>query len=157
MQCEGSGGVPLRTKVLIVGYGNSLRSDDGFGWQAAERLADLIDDPDVDVRALHQLTPELAEPLSQAGYAIFLDAAREGTPGELRTQRLEPEPPGASTHHLTPAGLLALARELYGHAPAAVLLTAAGATFEFGATLSEVMEAALGEVCGRVLALLQEL
>ena len=26
--------------VLVVGYGNALRTDDGLGWHAAERLAD---------------------------------------------------------------------------------------------------------------------
>ena len=25
-------------RVLIIGYGNPLRGDDGFGWHAAERL-----------------------------------------------------------------------------------------------------------------------
>jgi hydrogenase maturation protease len=149
--------MPCAGKVLILGYGNPLRTDDGFGWQAAERLIALVDDPNVDIRPLDQLTPELAEPLSRAGQAIFIDAAREGTPGELCRQPIEPQPAGAFTHHVTPATLLALARDLYGHAPAAVLFTAAGLSFDFGQTLSESMEAALGEVCARVLSLLQEL
>jgi hydrogenase maturation protease len=145
MRCAG--------RVLILGYGNALRADDGFGRQAAERLVALVADPDIDIRAIHQLTPELAEPLSRAGRAIFIDAAREGAPGELRQQRIEPAPCGAFTHHLTPSALLVLARDLYGHAPPAVLFTAAGASFRYGQILSETMEAALGQV----VSLLQEL
>jgi hydrogenase maturation protease len=144
-------------KVLILGFGNPLRGDDGFGWNAAERLAALVGDPLVDIRPLHQLTPELAEPVSQVGYAIFIDASREGTPGELRIQPLQPAPAGAFTHQLTPAALLALARDLYGRAPEAVLFASAGESFEYVMELSEPLQAALGEVCTRVLSLLQEL
>ena len=146
-----------RKKVLILGYGNPLRADDGFGWEVVQRLAGIIDDPKVDVRAAHQLTPELAEPISRAGRVIFIDAARQGTPGELSRQRIQPEPAGALTHHVTPAALLALASELYGSAPQAELFSAAGVSFDYGLALSAPMEAALGAVCRRVLSLLQEL
>ena len=47
-------------RVLIIGYGNPLRADDGVGWQAARRLAELRQDEFVETLALHQLTPELA-------------------------------------------------------------------------------------------------
>ena len=147
MKCEG--------KVLILGYGNPLRADDGFGWQAAERL--MAEAPNLDIRALHQLTPELAEPLSQANHAIFIDAAREGVPGELRQHPVEPQPAGAFTHHITPPALLALARDLYGRVPQAVLFTAAGASFEHGMELSADVQQAVGKVCERVLSYLQEL
>ena len=144
-------------KVLILGFGNPLRGDDGFGWKAAERLSALVDDPLVDIRALHQLTPELAEPVSQAGYAIFIDASCEGSPGELRMQALEAAPAGLFTHQLTPAAMLALALDLYGRAPEAVLFASAGESFEYVMELSKPLQATLGEVCTRVLSLLQEL
>jgi hypothetical protein len=53
----------LRGQVLIVGYGNPLRGDDGLGWRAAERLRTVIQDAGVEILALHQLTPELMETL----------------------------------------------------------------------------------------------
>ena len=55
--------------VLVIGYGNALRTDDGFGWHAAGRLAA---DPRLDgaeILQLHQLTPELALDISRAGFA----------------------------------------------------------------------------------------
>ena len=44
--------------VLVVGYGNALRTDDGVGWHAAERLADDPRLADATVIAVHQLTPD---------------------------------------------------------------------------------------------------
>jgi Ni,Fe-hydrogenase maturation factor len=47
------------------------------------------------------------------------------------------------THHLTPAALLACARELYGACPAAVVLSVEGTDFGYRDTLSPGVEAAL--------------
>jgi hydrogenase maturation protease len=128
----------MMARVLIIGYGNPLRGDDAFGYVAAERLRQLIRDPEVDVVAVQQLTPELMEPLSRATRAVFLDAAAEGKPGTISERRIQPLPAApAFTHFATPEALLAGARALYGSAPAALLLTVAGAGFEFGAPLSE--------------------
>ena len=127
-----------RLRVLIVGYGNPLRGDDGFGWRAAERLKELIDDRGIGVLTLHQLTPELMELLSRAGFAVFLDARQGANPGEILERPLDPRPApaGAFTHHLTPEGLLGGALALYGHAPQAVLITVTGRNFELSERLS---------------------
>ena len=52
-------------RVLILGYGNPLRSDDGLGWQVAVQLFRTNTSPEVLVLPCHQLTPELAEPISR--------------------------------------------------------------------------------------------
>jgi hydrogenase maturation protease len=144
-------------RILILGYGNLLRGDDGFGCQAARRLAAAIEDPAVDVRELHQLIPELAEPVSQASHVVFIDAAREGAPAELRRTAVAPAAAGAFSHQLTPSALLAASRDLYGRAPGATLFTAAGVSFEYSTCLSQPMQAALCDVCRQVLSLVQEL
>ena len=46
--------------VLVIGYGNVLRSDDGVGWHVTERLASDARFASVTVLQRHQLTPELA-------------------------------------------------------------------------------------------------
>ena len=135
------------SRVLIIGYGNPLRGDDGFGWRAAERLRSAIDDPQVEVRALHQLTPELMEPLSRVDRAIFIDAAWPA-PAACRTGSV-------FTHHLTPAALIAGSRTLYGHAAEATLLTTPGENFDFGESLSPGVERALDETIARVHAILR--
>src|SRR5580704_15594719 len=51
-------------RTLVIGYGNPLRSDDALGWHASRLLAQALAGQEVDVITCHQLTPELAEPLS---------------------------------------------------------------------------------------------
>jgi hydrogenase maturation protease len=73
--------------VLIIGYGNPLRSDDGVGWQAAELLTDDPRLADAQILACHQLTPELAEDVSRAGFVVLIDASTEpGVPGSVETR-----------------------------------------------------------------------
>jgi hydrogenase maturation protease len=139
-------------RTLIIGFGNPLRSDDGFGWHAARALAESLDNPDVEVITCHQLTPELAERLSRCAVAVFLDAECEGTPGEIHHRELVPErlSPQAFTHTCTPAGLLASAEHLYGHRPRAYAITVTAQTFDFGEALSPVVAAALPKAVRQV-------
>jgi hydrogenase maturation protease len=122
--------------VLIIGYGNPLRGDDGFGYRAAERIPGAI--------AVHQLTPELMDPISRADHVIFLDATTEGFPGDITRRPLLASGEGqAFTHHVSPESLLAGALALYGRAPDAVLITVCGADFGLSETLSPPVQAAL--------------
>jgi hydrogenase maturation protease len=140
-------------RLLIIGYGNPLRGDDGFGWQAASQLLDRIADPEIEVMALQQLTPELMEPISRAGRAVFIDAAASGEPGVLQERRLAPDSDFDShdfTHHSTPGGLLAGALSLFGRAPEATLYSVSGEDFGFGERLTPAIEKALAEVVARI-------
>jgi hydrogenase maturation protease len=127
--------------VLIIGFGNPLRSDDGLGWHIAERLSRQLSLNDVQVMAAHQLTPEMAELASRVERMIFIDASRAGTPGTLRCDVVVPVVvPNRYTHELSPASLLGLAKELYGRVPEAYLLTIAGESFDTGETMSATVE-----------------
>lgn len=136
-------------RVLLIGYGNPLRGDDALGPMVVERLRPLLTNT-VFVSA-HQLSPELAESLAHCELALFVDAAASGEPGTVRVQRLEPVNSAASfTHHTEAGALLALALELYGCAPEAMLVTGAGATFDGEDRLSEQGRLALEEICSLV-------
>ena len=65
---------------LILGYGNPLRSDDGFGWKMATEIEPDVTSAEVKVIATQQLTPELAEAVAGSRRILFLDAA-QGTGG----------------------------------------------------------------------------
>ncbi|MDR3678090.1 MAG: hydrogenase maturation protease [Acidobacteriota bacterium] len=138
---------PLST-VLIIGYGNPLRSDDALGWHASRLLSQALTGEGVEVITCHQLTPELAERLSQCRRAVFIDADAEGKPGDIHRRSVRPQTPTSSsfTHTCTPSGLLASAQQLYGHRPRAIAITVTAQTFEFGETLSPVVSAALPKV-----------
>jgi hydrogenase maturation protease len=140
-------------RVLIIGYGNPLRGDDGFGYQAAERLEDLIHDPDVEIHAVHQLTPELMDPLSKAGQAIFIDASTGPVPGEVRERDIDPDPSVTPTftHHLTPEALVAGARSLFGRAARSVLITCSVTGFDCSCVLTQPVQVSLGRTVDAVL------
>jgi hydrogenase maturation protease len=134
--------------VLIVGYGNPLRSDDGIGWYAAGLLAT---DPRLDgarVLARHQLAPELAADVSRASLVVLVDAAAEGDPGSVAVRQIGSPPPTPITwsHHLIPETLAGLADALYGAVPPIVLVSVAAESFADGDSLSGALQQALPEV-----------
>ena len=136
--------------TLIIGYGNPLRGDDGFGWHAALRLREIVDNAGVEILAVHQLTPELMDPISRARRVIFIDAAVGEDAGKLTVAPLETTggPAGVFTHFATPAALLEGARSLYRARPEALLITVVGLDFEIGADLSEPVQLALESLAG---------
>ena len=143
--------------ILIIGYGNPLRGDDGVGWRVAEAVAAALPDAVADVLTVHQLTPELAEPISRAERVIFIDAAAEGKPGAVRCFALEGaggrQPALQGSHLTTPDALLGMAAGLFGRCPPAHMVTVVGESFELSESLSPTVEAATIEAIARVLEL----
>jgi len=66
------------TGVLVVGYGNPLRGDDGAGFNAAWLLSLDPRLQGADVLIRQQLTPELAEDVARADLVVLIDAAVGG-------------------------------------------------------------------------------
>lgn len=135
------------TVVLAIGYGNDLRRDDGVG----QRVADAVASwglPQVRSLSEHQLTPELAEPLSQVDLAIFIDAYPATEEQGLQVVKLDGDDsmsPQSLGHSSDPSSLLILAKTLYGKAPQAWLVAIPGMDFEFGDTFSSVTERGMAE------------
>jgi hydrogenase maturation protease len=144
--------------VLVVGYGNPLRGDDGIGWHAARLLADDPRLAGARVLACHQLAPELAEDVSQASLVVLVDASVDGAPGSVAVRSIQPrqDSPLSWSHHLDPAALAGLAHALYDHVPPIVLISVAGAAFADGDWLSPALQRALPEVVDRVARVVKE-
>jgi hydrogenase maturation protease len=145
-------------RALVIGYGNALRSDDGFGWHVAGALADDARLAGATVLRLHQLTPELALDISRAGFVVFVDARRDGDAGRLV---VEPVTAAADvalswTHHVAPAVLISLARELYGRAPEAVAVSAGIASLDVAEDLSAPIAAVVPEAIELIVRLVRE-
>ena len=129
----GSSTAPL----LVIGYGNTLRQDDGVGPRVAGLVADL-ELPGVEALACAQLSPEHADAVARAHTVVFVDA-QWGDTGPVRLRRLTPgKSAQVTTHAVEPRTLLALAREVYGRAPHAWMLTLPARNMDFGEELSEV-------------------
>jgi hydrogenase maturation protease len=129
--------------VIIIGYGNPLRGDDGLGWHAARQLSTQVASSHIQVVACHQLTPELAEDISRCERVIFLDAARTLPAGEIRCNLLASTALGKAvrpvsySHSMSPVDLLDLCRELYGCSPRAFLISVGGEDFSQTGNISD--------------------
>ena len=134
--------------VLVVGYGSTLRSDDGVGWHVADRLADDPRLAGAEVLARHQLTPELAADVARAALVVLVDAAIGGEPGSIMLRRVRPRRPAPASwsHHLDPESLAGLAEALYGAVPPVVLVEVAAASVAPGGNLSPPLERLVPEV-----------
>ncbi|MCS6847839.1 MAG: hydrogenase maturation protease [Anaerolineae bacterium] len=132
----------VATDFLIIGYGNTLRSDDGAGPRVANAVASWHL-PNVRAIAAHQLTPEMADALVAAEVVIFVDARQADPHGEspagvtfTSISAAEDATP-ASAHISDPRRLLALTKQVYGRCPQAWLISVPGVNFDFGESLSE--------------------
>jgi hydrogenase maturation protease len=125
----------VQDKPLIIGYGNTLRGDDGVGPYIAQRLAER----GFPAIAAHQLLPEHAEQVAAAGEVVFIDASAAIAPGEVRRSELCPGAGQSHEHSPTPQSLLAMVRDVYAAAPRALLIEIGASQFEFGAELSEAV------------------
>ncbi len=130
------------TGLLVIGYGNTLRRDDGVGPRVAEAVATLAL-PGVSTLTFPLLTPELAEPVSRARVVIFVDAAVDA-PREVQLRKLLPaDSARVMGHAANPATLLALARDVFGHAPEAWWLTVPVKDLGVGEALSAMAQRGL--------------
>jgi hydrogenase maturation protease len=135
------------TRPLLIGLGNPLRGDDGLGAEVIRQI--VAAGWDVEAVAVPQLTPEWAEAIGAVPIVVFVDAACGPHAGSVACCHLKPTPlVGAPvlTHHWLPSTVLALADVLYGRCPPAYLVTVTGARFDMGTGLSDIVDAAIGEV-----------
>jgi hydrogenase maturation protease len=124
-------------RTLVIGYGNTLRGDDGIGPWVASAIA-AYQWPHVLALAVLQLVPELAETLAHSDLAIFIDAHLDVAGPPVAVAALLPRSVSARSHVGEPGSLLALAHDLYGRTPSAWLVRAAGEDFSLRESLSTV-------------------
>jgi hydrogenase maturation protease len=156
----GSGEPAAGAGVLVIGYGNSLRSDDGVGWHAAHLLADDPRLARAEVVVRHQLAPELALDVSKASLVVLIDASAAEPPGMIAVRRVSNDPSGArpqaTSHHMGPQEIVELARELYGAAPEVFVVGVGISSTEAGEELTPAVAAALPAVADAVAELVAE-
>jgi len=147
------------TTVVVAGLGSEYRRDDGAGPAVAERVALMVG-------GVTHLGP-LADPLDLLGrwdgavLAVVVDAVRAGAePGTVRVIDLDGPvaarpgsdggPAPTSTHGISVAGALRLARAV-GRAPLRVVVVGIeGDDFSQGLGLSPAVERAVPEAARRV-------
>ncbi len=131
-------------ETLVIGYGNTLRSDDGAGYRVAEIVASWHL-RSVKALAVHQLTPDLAEIVAHSQRVVFVDASLNPKPDQIKLEPLlAGSQPAFSSHYADPAALLHLANVLYGARPStAYRLWIPAETFDLGDRVSDSTMAAI--------------
>lgn len=123
--------------ILLIGYGNPGRLDDGLGPALAGAIAEHRI-PGVAVDSNYQLTVEDAAAVAEHDVVIFADADT-ACPPPFRFEPLEPKADCSfSTHSIEPAAVLALARDLFGSRARGFILGIRGYEFnEYREALSD--------------------
>lgn len=122
-------------QLLVIGYGNELRRDDGVGPKVAALVAEWKL-PGVQTLICHQLMPELADLIVSAQRVVFVDAG-VGDANTLQVRDIEPiDSIQTMTHAMDPRSLLALAKQTFGHCPRASCVSIPADDLDFGDEIS---------------------
>lgn len=119
----------MAPRILVIGYGNPGRRDDGLGPAFAQRVEGMAI-PNVSVDTDYQLTVEHAHDLAAFDVVVFADATvEEGKPFYFRPLQTG-APLTFTTHSITPGGVMRIARDLFHATTAAHVLGIRGYEFK---------------------------
>ena len=122
-------------KTLLIGIGNSGRSDDALGCKFVDEFADY--DHLFDLEYRYQLQIEDAELVSRYKKVIFVDASCTLSDKGFSFEPCIPAPLTSFTsHELSPGCVVWLARDLYSVSPQAFVLAIGGTQWELHLGLS---------------------
>jgi hydrogenase maturation protease len=150
---DGRDGIATRN-IVVIGYGNTLRGDDAVGQHVALAVSNwnVLGLTGV---AVHQLTCDIAELLSRADLAIFVDAKLAGEPDLVEVRMLDPSnTPGLAGHTSDPRALLSLASAVFGHHPPSWLVSVPAVDFSLREGLSATAARGAADALARVAALI---
>lgn len=131
----------IHNRILVIGYGNPGRQDDGLGPTCAKSIqARGITNVCVDIG--YQLSVEHALAMAAADTVVFIDAMMCGdAPYHFEQLHSAKESPPWGSHSISPAALLKLTETLYATTPESYLLGIRGYWFDdFEETLSNQAE-----------------
>ncbi|MBD3258566.1 hydrogenase maturation protease [candidate division GN15 bacterium] len=134
----------MNKRVVVIGYGNPLRTDDRFGLEVADRLKHAVgDSPHLAVHSTQQLLPEHIDWVKDTSWLLLIDASYEQPTGELCIRRVFRAPPHntAAAHHLSADALVGLADAMGIKPPHVLLITAGGRSFEAGEAMTPALVA----------------
>jgi hydrogenase maturation protease len=144
----------LHKAMLVIGVGNTYRSDDAAGLLVARLLREHLSEVAIQETSGEGAT--LIEQWQKAGQVWLIDAVASGAaPGSIHRMEAHEQPiPAAlfhgSTHDFGVAQAIEMARVLGTLPPRLVLYGIEGRCFDFGTTLSPEVEQAAHEVAWRV-------
>ena len=130
-------------ECLVIGYGNTLRSDDGLGPYVVKSLTEKLENTGKNVRilSLHQLDISLSSSVSKLDIVILVDARADDTDELVTVEKIKPAAipltPGSISHTINIPTLLRASMDLFGAVPQCYIVMPKGYDFSFGERISE--------------------
>lgn len=116
-------------KHVIIGYGNTLRGEDGFGVDVVTLLQNKSLKDTVTIKAF-QLMPEMALDLLNCSHIIFVDTAFSPSHEYALACSLEKSHTFNFSHHISAFHLIHILNTLYQHFPTFEIFSMLGNSFE---------------------------
>lgn len=120
---------------LIIGIGNTLRSDDGVGAYVCARLETILLNQ-VDILVVQQLQTELIDQLLQYNHVIIVDAAMNISGFQFEEVQATATSAVHASHHLSIVTIKTMIETLYGKKIRFYVCGIEGIQFELGEQLS---------------------
>jgi hydrogenase maturation protease len=131
-------------KILIYGYGNPGRQDDGAGVILAEQIESWVHEQgisSVSTDSNYQLNLEDAAAISEYDIVIFADASQAEI-NDFLFERLEPSASVEFTMHaVAPSFILHLCKQVFDRSPETYILHIKGYGWEFMKEMTEKAKA----------------
>jgi hydrogenase maturation protease len=130
-------------KILIYGYGNPGRQDDGLGNAFVQRLENWAEEEQLkgfEFDSNYQLNIEDAANIADKDLVVFVDASNEEIDDFILTPVNSSSTVTFTTHAASPGYIVNLCREMYNDAPPAYLLHIKGYEWEFKEGLSQMAQ-----------------
>jgi len=128
------------SQILIYGYGNPGREDDGLGIALVKKLEQWTEQGKIGgitFDSNYQLNIEDAEVISDKDLVVFADASIEDIEDFILTEVTGEKDVTFTTHAASPAYIVKLCSELFGKCPEVYLLHIKGYQWDFKEGLSE--------------------
>ena len=122
--------------ILVYGYGNPGRQDDGLGPALAEKI-DALNIPGVVADSNYQLNIEDALEIAEASIVFFADASVDCNEPFAFEKVLPSNSIRFTTHAVSPDSLMALCNELYGVNVPAYIMAIRGYSWEFNEPITD--------------------
>lgn len=127
-------------KILLYGYGNPGRQDDGLGNAFIDKIEDWTKEnkiENIDLDSNYQLNIEDADAISNYDIAIFIDASVEEIDDFCVTKVSEESEITFTTHAASPGYIYDLCKQIYKTAPPTYLVHIKGYEWAFREGLTE--------------------
>jgi len=127
-------------KILLYGYGNPGRQDDGLGNAFVDRMEAWANENDIEgieFDSNYQLNIEDAHAIADKNLVIFVDASVEELDNFCISKVTENSKITFTTHAASPGYIVDLCKEIYKKAPPTYLIHIKGYEWEFMEGLTE--------------------